>query len=102
MAGKIVVDASVLLKWVKTKNEELVQEARKLLTKIEAGFITFRTLTRLRGEAEKPLGIFIADEPGCFRRELSQDGLVEIDNPFGAMSPLSCYLKRLPRCGSDR
>ncbi len=35
MAQKIVVDASVLVKWVKTRNEGLVKEARRLLTVIE-------------------------------------------------------------------
>jgi len=32
MAAKIVVDTSVLIKWIKTKDEELVNEARRLLT----------------------------------------------------------------------
>ena len=35
MAAKIVVDTSVLIKWIKTKNEDLVKEARRLLTDIE-------------------------------------------------------------------
>ncbi len=35
MAAKIVVDTSVLVKWIKTKDEELVNEARRLLTEIE-------------------------------------------------------------------
>ena len=35
MAAKIVVDTSVLIKWIKTKDEELVNEARRLLTEIE-------------------------------------------------------------------
>ena len=35
MAAKIVVDTSVLIKWIKTKNEDLVNEARRLLTDIE-------------------------------------------------------------------
>jgi hypothetical protein len=30
MAAKIVVDTSVLIKWIKTKNEQLLQEARPL------------------------------------------------------------------------
>jgi PIN domain-containing protein len=36
MAGKIVVDTSVLIKWIKTKDEELLLEAHRLLNRIEA------------------------------------------------------------------
>ena len=36
MAAKIVVDTSVLIKWVKTKDEDLVNEARHLLADIES------------------------------------------------------------------
>jgi predicted nucleic acid-binding protein len=36
MAAKIVVDSSVLIKWVKTKDEDLVNEARRLLADIES------------------------------------------------------------------
>ena len=35
MAGKIVIDTSVLIKWIKTKNEDLLKEARRLRTTIE-------------------------------------------------------------------
>jgi len=35
MAGKIVVDTSVLIKWIKTKDEELLEEARRLLRQVE-------------------------------------------------------------------
>src|SRR6266542_4108549 len=35
MAGTIVVDTSVLIKWIKSRDEELVPEARKLLEQIE-------------------------------------------------------------------
>jgi predicted nucleic acid-binding protein len=35
MAGTIVVDTSVLIKWIKSRDEELVREARKLLEEIE-------------------------------------------------------------------
>ena len=31
MAAKIVVDTSVLIKWIKTKDEQLLEEARRLL-----------------------------------------------------------------------
>ena len=36
MDPKIVVDTSVLVKWIKTRDEELVDEARNLLAVIEA------------------------------------------------------------------
>ena len=35
MASKIVVDTSVLIKWIKRQDEELVSEARRLLDRIE-------------------------------------------------------------------
>jgi predicted nucleic acid-binding protein len=35
MAAKIVIDTSVLIKWIKTKNEDLLKEARRLRTTIE-------------------------------------------------------------------
>lgn len=35
MAAKIVIDTSVLIKWIKTKNEDLLREARRLRTTIE-------------------------------------------------------------------
>ena len=35
MASKIVVDSSVLIKWVKTRDEELVPQARQLLGQID-------------------------------------------------------------------
>jgi predicted nucleic acid-binding protein len=36
MAGKIVVDTSILIKWIKTKDEELLAEARRLLRQVES------------------------------------------------------------------
>jgi predicted nucleic acid-binding protein len=36
MASKIVIDTSVLIKWFKTRNEDLLREAEDLLEKIEA------------------------------------------------------------------
>lgn len=35
MAGTIVVDTSVFIKWIKTKDEELLAEARRLLRQVE-------------------------------------------------------------------
>ncbi len=35
MAGKIVVDSSVLIKWIKTRDEDLVDEAHHLLAEVE-------------------------------------------------------------------
>jgi predicted nucleic acid-binding protein len=36
MAAKIVVDTSVLVKWIKTKDEQLLEEASRLLRQVEA------------------------------------------------------------------
>ncbi|HEY3204532.1 MAG TPA: type II toxin-antitoxin system VapC family toxin [Thermoanaerobaculia bacterium] len=35
MAAKIVVDTSVLIKWIKSRDEDLIREARTLLDRIE-------------------------------------------------------------------
>ena len=35
MGAKIVVDTSVLIKWFKTRDEELLKEAKQLLEEIE-------------------------------------------------------------------
>jgi predicted nucleic acid-binding protein len=35
MAAKIVVDTSVFIKWVKTRDEEFVEEAHRLLAEVE-------------------------------------------------------------------
>ena len=39
MGAKIVVDTSVLVKWFKTRDEELLDEARDLLAEIEARLV---------------------------------------------------------------
>ncbi len=36
MGAKIVVDSSVLIKWIKTRDEELVDEAHRLLAEVES------------------------------------------------------------------
>lgn len=35
MAGKIVIDSSVLVKWIKSRDEDLIREARSLLAAVE-------------------------------------------------------------------
>ena len=35
MAAKLVVDTSVFIKWIKTRDEALVEEARRLLAEVE-------------------------------------------------------------------
>src|SRR3990172_13392614 len=36
MAAKIVIDTSVVIKWFKTRDEDLLKEARALLEEVEA------------------------------------------------------------------
>jgi predicted nucleic acid-binding protein len=40
MAGKIVIDTSVRITWIKTKDEELLTEARRLLRQVETKALT--------------------------------------------------------------
>ena len=97
MAAKIVVDTSVLIKWIKTKDEDLVSEARRLLTDIER-----RSL-----EAHVPaLLLYEVGNILLLKTDLDAAGLNEAlsnleDLPFTVAPPATPLLKRAARLGKE-
>jgi len=97
MAAKIVVDTSVLIKWIKTKDEDLVNEARRLLTDIE----------RRPLEAHVPaLLLYEVGNILLLKTDLDAAGLNEAlsnleDLPFTVAPPATPLLKRAARLGKE-
>jgi len=97
MAAKIVVDSSVLIKWIKTKDEELVIEARRLLTEIERRPLEVHVPALLLYEIGNIL---------LLKTDLKSAGLNEaISNlealPFAVAPPATPLLKRAARLGKE-
>ncbi len=97
MAAKIVVDSSVLIKWIKTKDEELVNEARRLLTEIERRPLEVHVPALLLYEVGNIL---------LLKTDLESAGLNEaISNlealPFAVAPPATPLLKRAARLGKE-
>lgn len=97
MAAKIVVDSSVLIKWIKTKDEELVKEARRLLTEIERRPLEVHVPALLLYEIGNIL---------LLKTDLETAGLNEaISNlealPFSVAPPATPLLKRAARLGKE-
>ena len=97
MAAKIVVDSSVLIKWIKTKDEELVNEARRLLTEIERRPFEVHVPALLLYEVGNIL---------LLKTDLESAGLNEtISNlealPFAVAPPATPLLKRAARLGKE-
>ena len=97
MAAKIVVDTSVLIKWIKTKDEDLVNEARRLLTDIE----------RRPLEAHVPaLLLYEVGNILLLKTDLDAAGLNDtLSNlealPFTVAPPATPLLKRAARLGKE-
>lgn len=97
MAAKIVVDTSVLIKWIKTKNEDLVNEARRLLTDIE----------RRPLEAHVPaLLLYEVGNILLLKTDLDAAGLNDALSslealPFTVAPPATPLLKRAARLGKE-
>jgi predicted nucleic acid-binding protein len=97
MAAKIVVDTSVLIKWIKTKNEDLVNEARRLLTDIERRPLEVHVPALLLYEVGNIL---------LLKTKLDTAGLNEaLSNleslPFSVAPPATPLLKRAARLGKE-
>ena len=97
MAAKIVVDTSVLIKWIKTKDEELVNEARRLLTEIEHRQLEVHVPALLLYEAGNIL---------LLKTDLESAGLNDaISNletfPFAVAPPATPLLRRAARLGKE-
>jgi len=97
MAAKIVVDTSVLIKWIKTKDEDLLNEARHLLTDIE----------RLPLEVHVPaLLLYEVGNILLVKTDLDAAGLDDAlndleDLPFIVAPPATPLLKRAARLGRE-
>jgi predicted nucleic acid-binding protein len=95
MAAKIVIDTSVLIKWVKTRDEELVKEARALLAEVQRRPIEVHVPALLLYEAGNILVMKTRLEAVALDDVLSR---VE-DLPFSVAPPASPLLKRAARLG---
>ena len=97
MAAKIVVDSSVLIKWIKTKDEQLLEEARRLLRQVETKPLDVHVPALLLYEIGNIL---------LLKTDLDADGLNQaIDNlealPFIVAPPATPLLKRAARAGKQ-
>lgn len=97
MAAKIVVDSSVLIKWVKTKDEDLVNEARRLLADIERRPLEVHVPALLLYEVGNIL---------LLKTDLDATGLNDaLSNlealPFTIAPPATPLLKRAARLGRE-
>ena len=97
MAGKIVVDTSVLIKWIKIKDEELLAEARRLLRQVETKALTVHVPALLLYEIGNILLI---------KTDLDPDGLEKaVDDlealPFIVAPPATPLLRRASRVGKE-
>jgi predicted nucleic acid-binding protein len=97
MAGKIVVDSSVLIKWIKTKDEELLAEARRLLRQVETKPLTVHVPALLLYETGNIL---------LLKTDLDPDGLEKaVENletlPFVVAPPATPLLRRAAQLGKE-
>ena len=97
MGAKIIVDTSVLIKWFKTRGEELLPEARQLLEEVEAHRMEVHVPALLLYEvgnillSKTRLGVAALDE--ALER---LEGL-----PFVVAPPATPLLKRAARLGRE-
>jgi predicted nucleic acid-binding protein len=97
MAAKVVVDTSVLIKWIKTKDEDLVNEARRLLTDIERRPLEVNVPALLLYEVGNILLLKTKlDTAGL------NDALSYLESlPFSVAPPATPLLKRAARLGKE-
>lgn len=97
MAAKIVVDTSVLIKWIKTKDENLVNEARRLLADIGRRPLEVHVPALLLYEVGNVLLLKTdLDAAGL------NDALSDLEAlPFTVAPPATPLLKRAARLGRE-
>ena len=97
MAAKIVVDTSVLIKWIKTKNEQLLQEARRLLRQVEAKLLDVRVPALLLYEVGNILLLKTDLDTGSLDQAIEDLEAL----PFIVAPPATPLLKRAARVGKQ-
>lgn len=95
MGAKIVVDTSVLIKWFKTRDEELLKEAKQLLEEIERRGVEVHVPALLLYEVGNIL--LLKTRLGLTALEAALDGLESL--PFVVAPPATPLLKRAVRLG---
>lgn len=97
MAAKIVVDTSVLIKWIKTKDEDLLNEARRLLADIERRPLEVHVPALLLYEVGNILLLKTdLDAAGL------NDALSNLESlPFTVAPPATPLLRRAARLGRE-
>jgi predicted nucleic acid-binding protein len=96
-AGKIVVDTSVLIKWFKTRDEDLLKEARALLDAVETRALEVHVPALLLYEVGNIL---------LLKTRLGLAGLHDVIErlealPFIVVPPATPLLKRAARLGRE-
>ncbi len=97
MAAKIVVDSSVLIKWFKSRNEDLLGEARALLDEIERHPLEVHVPALLLYEVGNILLLKTQLGPAAL-----DDALARLEAlPFSVAPPATPLLKRAARLGRE-
>ncbi len=97
MAGTIVVDTSVLIKWIKSRDEELIQEARSLLARIEKKSLQVVVPALLLYEIGNILLLKTSLDPEALAVALDQVRAL----PFTVVGPDADLLRRTARLGRE-
>ncbi len=97
MAAKIVVDSSVLIKWFKSRNEDLLAEAHALLDEVERRPLEVHVPALLLYEIGNILLVKTRLEPAALKNAI--DRLEAL--PLSVAPPATPLLKRAARLGRD-
>jgi len=97
MALKLVVDTSVLIKWFKTRGEDLLREARSLLKEVESRPLDVHVPALFLYEVGNILLLKTDLDPPAL-----SDALERLESlPFIVAPPATPLLKRAARLGRD-
>ncbi|MBI1893789.1 MAG: type II toxin-antitoxin system VapC family toxin [Candidatus Rokubacteria bacterium] len=97
MAAKIVVDTSVFIKWFKTRDEDLLTEARTLLEEVQSRPLEVHVPALLLYEAGNILLLKTRLGPAALNEAIDR-----LENlPFVVAPPATPLLKRAARLGRE-
>ena len=97
MAAKIVVDSSVLIKWFKSRNEDLLTEARALLDEVERQRLEVHVPALLLYEVGNILLLKTQVGPAAL-----DDAIARLEAlPFSVAPPATPLLRRAARLGRE-